>query len=148
MIRPYAETDLEEVLDAWFAASVIAHAFLPAEFFPAERVQLAERWLPSAETYVADIDGHVAGFLSIVGDEVGGLFVHPDQQGRGVGRGLMDHVRSSRSSLELDVFEENTIGRRFYAAYGFEHVRTHRDEHTGHMQYRLRIGGALVAPPG
>lgn len=139
MIRPYTDADLDDVLDVWYEASVIAHAFLPADFFPDERVQLAERWLPQAETYVAEVDGRVVGFLSIVGDEIGGLFVHPDHQGAGVGRALVDHVRSSRATLELDVFEENEIGRRFYAAYGFEHVRTHRDEQTGHVLHRLRL---------
>ena len=140
MIRRYADSDLDEVLDAWYEASIVAHSFLPPEFFVTERQLLAERWLPSAETYVDERDGRVVGFISLVGDEVGGLFVHPEHQGHGVGRALLDHARSSRSSLELEVFEENAIGRRFYAAYGFEPIGSRLDEETGHTQLRLHLG--------
>jgi putative acetyltransferase len=140
VIREYADGDLEAVLDAWYEASLVAHSFLPPDFFVAERRELADRWLPASETYVAERDDRVVGFLSLVGDEVGGLFVHPDHQRQGVGRALVDHARSLRGTLELDVFEENEIGRRFYAAYGFEPVAAHTDAHTGRHQLRLRVG--------
>lgn len=140
MIREYADEDLDDVLDAWYEASIVAHSFLPDEFFLAERALLAEQWLPSSETYVAEIDGRVVGFLSLAADdEIGGLFVHPDHQGRGVGRALVDHVRASRPTLELDVFEENVAGRAFYAAYGFEFVSARPDPTTGHTSHRLRL---------
>lgn len=139
MIRDYAEADVDEVLDAWYEASVIAHSFLPAEFFAAERAQIAEDWLPLARTFVYEVDHHVVGFVSLIDSVVGGLFVHPDHQGQGIGRALLDHARSLRPSLELDVFEENVIGRRFYAAYGFVVVRTHTDPQTAHTQHRLRL---------
>lgn len=139
MIRAYADTDLEPVLDAWYEASLIAHSFLPAEFFVTERALIAERWLPASEAYVCELDGHVVGFISLVGNEVGGFFVHPDHQGRGAGQALMDHARQLRSTLELDVFEENLIGRRFYDAYGFVLVETRDDTESGHPQLRLRL---------
>jgi putative acetyltransferase len=140
LIRRYLDSDLDEVLDAWYEASMVAHSFLSPEFFVTERQLMAEQWLPSAETYVCERDGRVVGFISLVGDEVGGLFVHPEHQGRGAGRALMDHARSSRSSLELEVFEENPIGRRFYDAYGFEPIGSRFDPDTGHTQIRLHLG--------
>jgi putative acetyltransferase len=140
VIRSYTTDDLDQVLDAWYEASIVAHSFLPDDFFVTERAELADRWLPAAETYVYEQDAEVVGFLSLVGNEVGGLFVHPDHQRRGIGRALVDHARSLRPNLELDVFAENEIGRRFYAAYGFELVSTHVDPLIGHLQHRLRLG--------
>jgi putative acetyltransferase len=139
MIRAYTPSDLDAVTDAWYAASLLAHSFLPAEFFVAERAALRDEWMPVAEAYVYGAGDDVVGFVALVGDEIGGLFVHPDHQRRGVGRALLDHVRSLRPSLEVDVFAENEIGRRFYAEYGFEHVGTSVEPTTGHTQFRLRL---------
>ena len=150
IMRPYTDEDLGELLDVWYRASLIAHSFLPEGFFETERRQIAERWLPMAETTVYETGGHLVGFLSLVGNEVGGIFVDPDHQGRGIGRALMDGARDSRPFLELSVFEANSIGRRFYDAYGFKSVNRHIDEDTGQPELRLRLerGSRQVGQPG
>jgi putative acetyltransferase len=51
----------------------------------------------------------------------------------------MDRARDSRPYLELDVFEANAIGRRFYDAYGFEFVGRHIHQASGQPQLRLRL---------
>jgi putative acetyltransferase len=93
-----------------------------------------------AETMVYESGGRVVGFLALIGTEVGAVFVDPDYQGRGIGRSLMDRARDSRPVLELNVFEANGIGRRFYAAYGFELSDRHVNEATGQPELRLRLG--------
>jgi putative acetyltransferase len=139
MLRPYRHDDLERALDVWYRASVIAHWFLSEEFFEAERRQIAEDWLPVSETTVAEADGRVVGFVSLVGNEVGGIFVDPDYQGRGVGRALMDYARLARPHLELAVFEDNLTGRRFYDAYGFLQVDRGIHAESGRYELRLRL---------
>ena len=140
LVRPYTDNDLAELLGVWYRSSRIAHSFLPEEFFETERRQIAEHWLPIAETTICETGGRVVGFLSLIGDEVGALFVDPDHQRRGIGRVLMDDARDSRRVLELTVFEANSPGRRFYAAYGFEFVDRRVDEATGQPMLRLRLG--------
>ena len=81
MIRPYADGDLDELLDVWYEASLIAHPFVAEEFLAKERLEVAEHWLPIAETTVYETDGHVVGFLALIGNEVGGFFVDPKYQG-------------------------------------------------------------------
>ena len=51
----------------------------------------------------------------------------------------MDRARESRSYLELNVFEANSIGRRFYDAYGFVFVGRHANEAAGQPELRLRL---------
>lgn len=140
MIRPYVASDLAELLESWYRASLIAHSFLSDEFLARERVLIARQWLPASETTVSIVDEQVVGFLSLVGNEVGAIFVHPESQGGGFGRELMDHAKAMRPFLELDVFEANAIGRRFYAACGFEQIDRQADEETGQMMLRLRLG--------
>lgn len=139
-IRRYDDADLEAVLDIWHRASLIAHSFLPEDFFERERQQIADRSMPVAETFVAEGDDRrVLGFLSLIGNEIGAIFVDPDEQGRGVGRTLMDAARAVRPYLEVDVFEANTIGRGFYDAYGFELVDRHVNTDVGQPELRLRL---------
>lgn len=139
MIRPYVSSDTDELIAVWYRASVIAHPFLSETFLERERKQIVEEWLPVTETTVYVLDGRVVGSISLMGNEVGGFFVDPDHQGKGFGRALMDHVRDTRPLLELDVFEANSIGRRFYDNYGFELVGRHIHEETGQPQLRLRL---------
>lgn len=37
MIRKYLESDIEEILDVWYQASVMAHPFLDADFMGMEK---------------------------------------------------------------------------------------------------------------
>ena len=145
-VRPYAAGDLDAVLDVWYRASLIAHPFLTEEFFERERREIAERWMPAADTIVAELDGRVVGFLSLIDDEVGAIFVAPESQGAGVGRTLMDTAAEQHPVLELDVFEENAIGRRFYDTYGFETVGRHMNDELGHWELRLRLNTHTVDP--
>ena len=139
MIRPYQDTDLSEVLEAWYSASLLGHPFLDEAFFERERNQIRDVYLPNAETWVFEQNGVVVGFVALMGNEVGGLFVDTDYHGKGIGRALMDHVKSIRDVLELLVFEDNKVGRAFYEKYGFRQVGEEIHEETSFMQLRLRL---------
>lgn len=139
MIRAYQEKDLSELLDAWYSASQVAHRFLDEDFFEQERSNIAALYLPNAETWVYELDGVVVGFISLVGNEVGGIFVDSKFHSQGIGQALMDHARSIRDVLELDVFKDNPLGRKFYKKYGFIQVDEHLHEETGFMLLRLKL---------
>ncbi len=146
IIRKYTDADCDGVIEAWYAASLVATPFLSDEFMSDERGNIRTKWLPMAETWVSEVDGTVAGFIALIGNEVGAIFVHPDYQGRGIGRELMDHAASLRDELVLDVFEENAIGRRFYDRYGFQIESKHMHDDTGFMQLRLSFAANKNTP--
>jgi len=139
MIREYEARDRDALLAVWAESAAIAHPFLTSAMFERERRAIAEEFLPVAETRVFERAGEVVAFISLLGNEVGGIFVTPRYHGQGIGRALMDWARGSRDHLELDVFEANTIGRAFYAAYGFGVVGERRDSRTGQTVLRLRL---------
>ena len=139
MIRKYDTDDLVELLDVWYDAAQIAHPFWTSDAFEQERSNISQEFLPIAETWVFERDGRVVGFIALLDNEVGGIFVAPTHQGQGIGRALMDHARASRDHLELDVFDANEIGRAFYDAYGFAVVGERLDEKTGLRLLRLRL---------
>ncbi len=139
VIRRYRNEDLTELLDVWLRSARDAYHFLDESFFEAELVAIEQAWMPVAETWVYEDEGRVVGFIALIGDEVGAIFVRPDMQGRGVGRALMDHARELRDRLELNVFKENAKGRRFYDRYGFRFVDEHVNEQTGRPELRLEL---------
>lgn len=139
VIRKYAPEDKEAVLRVWYESAQVAHPFWTPERFEHEQRAIADQFLPIAETYVFERTGTVVGFLSLLGTEVGGLFVTPRYHRQGIGRALMDEARASRDHLELDVFEANVVGCAFYLQYGFGVVGERVDEATGLRVLRLRL---------
>ena len=139
MIRKYEDNDLDELLDAWLSASKVAHPFLGEEFFEQERKNISSLYLPKAETWVYEREGVVVGFIALIGNEVGGIFVDAGYQRKGIGKELMDHARSLRAVLELDVFKDNNIGREFYKKQGFTEMHEHTHKETGYTQLRLKL---------
>lgn len=139
MIRRYTANDLDDVLRTWEAASALAHPFLSSDFLEAERLNIGSVHLPNADTWVWEEDGTVVGFIALIENEVGAIFLDPDFHGRGIGRLLMDHARKLHGELEVEVFTANAIGRAFYDRYGFEFVEKRLHEPTGHEVMRLRL---------
>jgi putative acetyltransferase len=139
VIRKYDADDLAELLNVWYDASQIAHPFLTRDFLDQERRNVIQKYLPNAETWVFEEEGQVVGFIALIGNEVGGIFVTPRRHGQGIGRALMDHARAALKHLDVEVFEANKIGRAFYHAYGFKVIRAVVHEETGEPVLRLRL---------
>ncbi|MEG4579572.1 GNAT family N-acetyltransferase [Microcoleus sp. MON1_C5] len=139
IVRKYEDKDLNEVLSSWENASRIADPFLTKEFIEQERYNILNIYLPNAETWVVEQKGQVLGFIALLGNEVGGIFVKPEFQGTGAGRALMDHAQKLRGDLEVEVFKANSIGRKFYGSYGFKMVSEKVHEQTGNELLRLKF---------
>lgn len=81
-------------------------------------------------------DGKLEGFIALMGNEVGAIFLQPAHHGKGAGKALMDKAQELHATLE--VFKENSIGCKFYSRYGFEHLEEKLHEPTGRPLLRLR----------
>lgn len=142
MIREYASEDTDALVAVWRAATALAHPFLPAGFVEQEAHNLRHLYFPNAESYTCELDGRPVGFIAMVGNEIGGLFLDPALHGRGLGRAMIDHVRQRCPALEVEVFERNAVGRPFYEAYGFIEASRYRHEGTGEMTIRMVLSEA------
>lgn len=138
-IRQYEENDLHEVVSTWDKASEIGHPFFDKAFQAQERKNLAALYLPNADTWVVEIDNHVVGFISLIGNEVGGLFLNPQYHRKKIGKLMMDKARAIHGDLEVEVFKKNQVGRRFYDKYGFSLLEKKIHEQTGEHVLRLKF---------
>jgi putative acetyltransferase len=139
LIRKFEDSDLDDLLYCWESASAVGHPFLTSEFTAKERDNIINLYLPNTQTWVAEEKGSVIGFLSLMGNEVGAIFVNAAFHGTGVGKALMDKARSLHRELELEVFKENEVGRAFYDRYGFVLLEEKLHEETGNMILRLKF---------
>ena len=119
MIRKHTPEDLEAILDVWYKSSTIAHPFLESAFVEKVKKDMRTLYVPNSETWVYINDDAVVGFVSMMGDEIVGLFVLPDEHSKGIGTQLVNFISENRDQLEVEVFEKNVIGRAFYSKYGF-----------------------------
>ena len=138
IIRPYIGSDLSELLEAWGKSTSLAHPFLSESFLAQEKINIPNMYLPNADTWVVEDEGKVVGFIALIGNEVGAIFVDPKCHGRGLGKALMDKAQSLHARLEVEVFKENHIGRNFYDRYGFKYLEEKVFETTGDKVLRLK----------
>ncbi len=139
MIRRYEDRDLDDLLAAWASASAVAHPFLTPKFLELERHNIPNLYLPNAETWVCEEEGRVIGFIALLGNQVGAIFVDQKHQRRGIGRKLMDKAKDLRGDLVVEVFKANSVGRDFYAKYGFKVGDERVHEQTGFDLVEMRL---------
>lgn len=130
-LRPYhALRDLERCMALWRAASEIGHPFLEAATLDADAVVVRDSYMPAAEITVAEQAGTVVGFIALLGDLVGGLFVDPAAHRSGAGRALVSDALRRKGRLDVEVYAANAGARAFYIACGFvETGRRDTDDH-------------------
>ncbi|MXO66705.1 GNAT family N-acetyltransferase [Altericroceibacterium endophyticum] len=142
VIRRYAsETDLKKLSRIWLDASLLSHPFIGEKRLLERRNLIEEQYLPNAQTWVACIDHQPSGFISLLDTFVGGLFVSPEQQGRGIGRKLIAHSLNLKGELELEVYTDNRQAMSFYTRLGFQELsrRSLDDDGNDFENARLRL---------
>ena len=134
-IRRALPGDVDALVLIWLRSVRATHTFLTEAdieaLLPAVRDELGtptdlELWVledPSG--------GEAIGFLGLEGADVAALFLDPDRLRRGGGRLLVEHARSLRGRLTVDVNEQNPDAVRFYEAMGFRLVSRSPDDDAG-----------------
>ena len=138
MIRKHKEQDLEQIMNIWYQSSTAAHPFLDKAFVEKVKSDMRNIYIPNSETWVFEQNNLVVGFISMIGNEIGGLFVLPDNQAKGIGTQLVNFIAKETKVLEVEVFEKNTIGRAFYGKYGFNLINEYKHDESGEVVLRLK----------
>jgi len=139
MIRPFKNTDSEAILTIWYDAQSLAHPFLSKEFVDKVKVMMKDIFIPNSKTWVYEKEGEVIGFVSMMNNEIGGLFVNPNKQSKGIGAALVNYIKTMHDTIEVEVFEKNIIGNSFYNKYGFKRMKSYLHEETNEIVLRLEF---------
>lgn len=130
MIRAFTETDMDAVLRIWLDASIIAHDFIDSSYWTSKVEDMRTLYIPAAQTQVYD-DGQIRGFFCLHEQSLAALFVAPEDQGKGIGRQLMQRAIELAPNLDLTVYRKNRKTIRFYEQCGFSVQHEVMDAETG-----------------
>lgn len=105
--------------------------------------------LDGPRTTVAVVDGAIAGFATIYGDELSALHVDPDAWRRGIGSALIARARADLAAAgvveaHLWLLAGNTRAQQFYERDGWTSDGTRRSElvwgaQVDELQFRRRL---------
>ena len=136
MIRKLRKTDLDEVAYIWLHTNKKAHDFI-AETYWDEHFEMVEGMLGDAEIYVFEEQGQIKGFVGLDGEDIAGIFVREKEQSLGIGKQLLDFVKSLKGQLKLNVYQKNERAIKFYTREQFEIQDEQTDEATGEAEYLM-----------
>lgn len=136
MIRKLRKTDLDEVAYIWLHTNKKAHDFI-AETYWDEHFEMVEGMLGDAEIYVFEEQGQIKGFVGLDGEYIAGIFVREKEQSLGIGKQLLDFVKSLKGQLKLNVYQKNERAIKFYTREQFEIRDEQTDEATGEAEYLM-----------
>ena len=85
-----------------------------------DAIELPRAQITNGQVIVAELDGRIAGFASVIGGELDGLFVEPNLWRRGIGSALVDAAthEARRRGLTLKVIAA-PYACPFYEGCGF-----------------------------
>lgn len=136
MIRKLQNADMDRAAGIWLDANLRAHCFIPPQYWKSNFDPVKEM-LPQAEVYVYENDREIWGFIGLNGEYIEGIFVSGEMQSRGIGKRLLDFVKTKKAELRLNVYQKNTRAIRFYQREGFKILREGMDEATGEKDYEM-----------
>jgi chorismate mutase/GNAT superfamily N-acetyltransferase len=134
-LRPASADDADVLAELFWDARQASYPAMPYTVHPMPEVRhwfrevlgLVPRTLPmpaERETWVAERDGDVVGYLVLDPQWLDSLYVRPDLTGQGIGTTLLDLAKGLRpDGFGLWVFESNVRAQDFYRRHGLIVVR-------------------------
>ena len=146
-LRPGTSADAATVADIWHEGWHVAHpGHVPDGLTARRTLEAFHDRSPRrvADTTVAEVDGELAGFVMVVGDEVEQIYVGPDFRGHGVAGELLREAEHQVAAdghdvAWLAVATGNARARAFYEKQGWADA--------GYLPYEVEaLGERFVSP--
>ena len=139
MIRSLKITDLDTVMQIWLEGNLQAHHFIVAEYWQ-QIYDFVKQMLPQSKIYVYEDEkfNRIKGFIGLQDEFIAGIFVQKDARAQGIGRQLLNYVKSLKHSLKLSVYQKNELAIKFYQKNGLEVVREQSDDATNETEFLMQ----------
>lgn len=95
--------------------------------------------LPQAEVYVFvdETTQEIIAFVGMDQNYIAGIFTRKDYRSRGIGKALLQFLKTMKRELTLSVYLKNEEAIRFYKREGFQITEEKVDEGTGEREYQM-----------
>ena len=112
ILRPTPQ-DYDELLTVWEASVRSTHHFLTEENIQFYKPLVRNQYFQAVELYIIrNREGKIAAFMGLSDELIEMLFVHPDEQGKGYGKQLMQYALHEKHIYKVDVNELPTHRKR------------------------------------
>ena len=138
MIRKFETQDLGTVMQIWLHGNLNAHAFIAASFWRGH-FEMVRDLLLQAELYVHENEAprQIDGFIGLTENHIEGIFVAKAARSKGIGKALLDYVKSRRPRLDLSVYQKNERALAFYRREQFVVQSEGIDEDTNEAEVQM-----------
>lgn len=134
MIRKLKETDINKVAEIWLDTNIKAHDFIPEKYWK-DNFNMVKDMFPQSEIYIYENGKIIQGFIGRDNDYIAGIFVSSEAQSQGIGKVLLDFVKTKKEKLRLNVYQKNTRAIQFYQREGFKIQNENLDINSGEKEY-------------
>lgn len=118
---------------AKFAIEIMqqSHRYINPEYWASLESILINEYLPNAETWFIDENDEIIACCSILEDKIIALCVNPLYQNLGHGTELIEHIKTQRDELFINVFDENQATISFLENHDFIISSDNIDNYSG-----------------
>lgn len=123
-------------MQIWKTENIKTHKFISSEYWD-KNFCAVKNALPQAEIYVAVCKCEIIGFIGLNGNHIEGIFVKSNLQRQGIGKALLDKVKTLKSQLSLNVYKKNVDAVCFYLKNNFTIFSEGIDVSTNESEYTM-----------
>ncbi|MEX6320926.1 GNAT family N-acetyltransferase [Staphylococcus haemolyticus] len=110
---------IEKILNIWLNSNLEAHDFIKREYW-IDNLDKVKKMFSDSTIYVYNADNQIVGFADLYEQYIAGLFITDNYRNKGIGRFLLERLKSDYNVLNLYVNEKNEGAIRFYTKHQFE----------------------------
>lgn len=110
---------IEKILNIWLNSNLEAHDFIKREYW-IDNLDKVKKKFSDSTIYVYYADNQIVGFADLYEQYIAGLFITDNYRNKGIGRFLLERLKSDYNVLNLYVNEKNEGAIRFYTKHQFE----------------------------
>ena len=137
MIRKAHLADLPSVLDIWLQTNLEVHSFISPHYWQ-NNVDYMKQVLPQAEVFVYEDKNKIMGFVGLEKDYIAGIFVSKEFRSQGIGKQILDFIKSTHPTLSLSVYAKNQKAIRFYQRESFRIIDEGMDKENQEAEFLMQ----------
>lgn len=136
MIRNFEMQDLDKIMNLWLDTNISTHFFIDSEYWKGN-YNVVKEMMPDTSIYIYEDGETIKGFIGLTDNYILGIFVLQQVQSKGIGRKLLDCVKSKKDKLSLSVYKKNNRAINFYLREGFVISDEQIDENTREVEFSM-----------
>jgi len=136
MIRKMNLNEIDEVSKIWLQSNLEAHDFIDKKYW-LNNLPEVKRQFETADIWVYVKDEVIQGFVGLQDDFIAGIFIKKENRHQGIGKQLLEFLKSDHSELTLEVYDKNTSATQFYLHNDFKIIETGMDEANQEIEHKM-----------